>query len=203
MLDDLINLTHSYQFEEAEGYVQLLEVWLEGDLLNLSMDLHTGDSEDAQSWKVECVGALEHIVTLGYCYEFELYFDHVLLWPYIHPKTSLSFHGDALDPLAVVGALQTRHQELVGNWIPFGRFMNGSPFEMIRGRYGMLIEGPLPLVQAYAEVLENCGVSTGMTQPVPASYTNDESAGIEEIAVLTLNRESFVIAPKFNAHQVR
>jgi hypothetical protein len=202
MLEDLINTTRSQWFEEGEGYIHLLEVWLEGDVLNFSLDLYSGEDDNGQSWKVECVGPLEHVVSLGYSYSLELCFDHVLLWPYIHPKTSLSFHGEAQDPFAVVGALQTRHQELVGNWIPFGRFINGNPLEMIRGRYGMLIEGPLPLVQAYAEVLENYGVTNGFTQPVPASYSNDESAGIEEIALLILG-ESFVIAPKFNAHQVR
>lgn len=200
MLEDLIDATRSQWFEEGEGYIHLLEVWLEGDVLNLSLDVQSED-DDVQSWRVECVGPLEHTVSLGHCYELGLYFDHVLLWPYIYPKASLSFYGEASDPLAVVGALQMRHTELVGNWIPFGRFMNGNPFEMIRGRYGMLIEGPLPLVQAYAEVLETHGVSIGITQPKPANYTNDESAGIEEIAVLILC-ESFVIAPKFNANQV-
>jgi hypothetical protein len=202
MLEDLVDITRSLEFE-GNGFIQLPEIWLEGDVLNLSLDLHSSEDDGVQSWKVECVGPLEHSVSLGHCYSLELYFDHVLLWPYIQPTTSLSFYGEARDPLAVVGALQTRHQELVGNWIPFGRFINGSPVEMIRGRYGMLIEGPLPLVQAYAEVLEDSGVSNGMTQPVPASYSNDQSAGIEEIAVLILNRESFVIAPKFNANQVR
>lgn len=202
MLDNLINVVHSYLFEEGEGYVQLLEVWLEGDVLNLSLDVH-GEDHDVQSWKVECVGPLEHTVSLGHCYEFELYFEHVLLWPYIYPKASLSFYGEANDPLAVVGALQMRHTELVGNWIPFGRFMNGNPYEMIRGRYGMLIEGPLPLVQAYAEVLETHGVGIGITEPKPANYRNDSAAGLEEVATLILNRESFVVAPKFNAQQVR
>jgi hypothetical protein len=202
MLEDLVDITRSLEFEE-NGFIQLLEVWLEGDVLNLSLDLHSSEDDSVQSWKVECVGPLEHSVSLGHCYSLELYFDHVLLWPYIHPKTSLSFHGEANDPLTVVGALQTRHVELVGNWIPFGRFMNGNPFEMIRGRYGMLIEGPLPLVKAYAEVLETFGISNGMTELKPPTYTNDEAAGLEEIAVLTLNRESFVVAPKFNAHQVR
>ena len=201
MLDDLINLTQSHDFVEAEGFIQLLEVWLDGDVLNLSFDVHVG--EDDQPWKVECVGPLEHNLTLGHCYSIELSFDHVLLWPYIYPNISLSFYGEANDAYAVVGALQTKHLEMVGNWIPFGRFMNGSPLQMIRGRYGMLIEGPLPLVKSYAEVLDSFEISNGMTEPRPAAYTNDESAGLEEIAVLILNRENFVIAPKFNGQQVR
>ena len=203
MLDDLINVTKSYWIEEGEGYIHLLESWLEGDLLNLSLDLYDGDSGKEQSWKIECVGPLEHRLTLGHCYSLELCFEHVLLWPYIHPQTSLSFHGEASDPFAVVGALQTKHLEVVGNWIQFGRFINGNPFEMIRGRYGMLIEGPVPLVEAYAKVLDTFGISNGMSRLKPALYTNDEAAGIQEIAALILNEESFIVAPKFNAQQVR
>jgi hypothetical protein len=203
LLDDLITLRRSSWFEEGEGYIHLLEVWLEGDVLNLSLDFHSSEDDNDQSWKVECVGPLDHALTLGYCYEFELSFNHVLLWPYIHPNTSLSFHGEAKDPLAVVGALQTRHQALVGNWIPFGRYINGNPLEMIRGRYGMLIEGPFPLVQAYGRVLDTFGINNGMSELKSAAYRNDEAAGLEEIAALILNSESFVVAPKFNAQQMR
>jgi hypothetical protein len=201
MLDDLIDITQSEEIGE-NGFIQLIEMWLDEAVIKLSIDLYSGDGNNDQSWEVECVGPLDHLVSLGQC-DVHLYFDHELLWPYVYPETSLSFHGKANDPFAVVGALYTRHVGLVGTWIPFERFINGKPLEMIRGRFGMLAKGPLPLVQAYAQVLESFGVSTGLTEPQPAPYTNDEAAGLEEIAALLLNQGSFIIAPKFHARRVR
>src|SRR5262249_25647211 len=144
--------------------------------------------DDYQAWAVDCVGLLEHKMFLGECNHFELTHDHPLLWSYVYPKASLSFYGDAENPLTVFGALHERHLQLVDDWIPFGRFMNQDTLEMIRGRYGMLADGPTPLVEAYAQVLENFKISTKLTEPRPAYYTNDEFSGLAEVGVLILNK---------------
>lgn len=72
----------------------------------------------------------------------------------------MSFYGEAKDPFAVVGALYKRHLELAGSWIPFGRFMNWNTFEMIRGRYGMLADGPMPLVEGKSGLRGVSGILT-------------------------------------------
>ena len=88
MLDDLISLTHSSEFED--GTFQLAGVRVEQNVLTLSFDLNTGgDSEAFQSWEVECIGFLEHQISLGECDGFDLEYDHVLLWAYIYPEASL------------------------------------------------------------------------------------------------------------------
>jgi hypothetical protein len=202
MLNDLISLTHSERFEEY-GTLDLAGVRVEGDVSTFSLNLNTGGDSDAlQSWEVECVGLLEHQISLGECEGFDLQYDHVLLWPYIYPKASVSFYGEAKDHLAVVGALYKRHMELVGNWIRFSRFMNGNTIEMVRGRYGMLAEGPMPLVESYAQVLEAFDISARITDPKPAYYTNDEFSGLAEVALLIFNKGSYVVAPKFNARRL-
>ena len=55
--------------------------------------------------------------------------------------------------------------------------MNGNTIEMIRGRYGMLAEGPMPLVESYAQVLKAFDISANVTDPKPAYYTNNEFSG--------------------------
>src|SRR5882724_6460233 len=117
MLDDLISITNSLEFEEC-GSIDLAEMRLESDVLNLSLNLYPGDSDNYQAWRVECVAFLDHRVSLGRCDGFHLHFDHVLLWSYIYPQASVSFYGETKDPLAVVGALYKRHLELVGDWVP-------------------------------------------------------------------------------------
>ena len=184
--------------------LDLAGVRIEGDILTLSLNLNTGgDSDTHQSWEVESIGFLEHEISLGQCEGFDLEHDHVLLWPYIYPEVSVSFYGEAHDHLSVVGALFQRHLELVSTWIPFTRFMNGNTVAMIRGRYGMLADGPTPLVEAYAQVLEGFDVGVRVTEPRPAYYTNNEFSGLPEIAVLVLKKGCYVVAPKFNARRLR
>jgi len=203
MPDDLISLTHSHEFAEY-GTLDLGEARVEGNVLTLSINLNTGSEYDAyQSWEVECVDFLEHGLSLGPCEGFDLQYDHILLWSYIYPEASVSFYGEAHDPLAVLGALYERHHELAGNWIPFSRFMNGDTAELIRGRYGMLANGPVPLLESYVQFLEGFNIGASLTEPKPASYTNDELSGLEEVAVLILKEGSYVVAPKFNAHRLR
>lgn len=203
MLIDLSSLTNSYEFEE-HGTADLAGAHVEGNVITLSLNLYTGsDSDPQQSWEVECVDFLEHQLSLGQCDGFDLQYNHVSLWPYIYPQASVSFYGEADDHLAVIGALYKQHLELAGDWIPFGRFMNGNTVEMIRGRYGMLAHGPLPLVEAYAQVLESFNISAKLTEPTPAYYTNDEFSDSAEVAALILAKGSYVVAPQFNARRLR
>ena len=201
MLDDLIGLTWTDDFVE-DGALHLAGVRAEEDVLTLSLNLNTGDGSGAfQSWEVECIGFLEHQLSLGECDRFDLEYDHVLLWTHIYPQASVSFYGEAKDHLAVVGALYERHLELVDNWIPFDRFMNGNTIEMIRGRYGLLAKGPMPLMESYAQVLEAFDISASICNPRPAYYTNDEFSGLSEVAVLIFDTRSYVVATKFNARR--
>lgn len=198
MLDDLLELTNSYEFEEY-GTIDLVGVRISGNMV-LSLDIRIGGDADAhQSWEVECEGVLEDQISLGPCDRCDLYRDHVLLWPYIYPSSSVSFYGKAENHLAVVGALLKHHLALVDNWIPFDRFLNRNPVEMVGGRYGMLADGPLPLIESYARILESFGLNAGVSNPRPAPYTNDEFSGLAELGVLLLKRGSYVIATSFKS----
>ena len=67
MLNDLISLIDSYEFEEY-GTLDLARVRVEGDVLIFSLNLNTGGNSDAfQGWEVEGVGCLEHQIALGQC----------------------------------------------------------------------------------------------------------------------------------------
>jgi len=201
MLDKLVSLTHSDDFEEY-GTLDLVGVRTEINLLTLTFDFQIrSDRYEHQAWEVDCVGLLEHQMFLGECDYFELSNDHPLLWPYVYPKTSVSFYGEA-EPLTLLGALYQRHLELVSDWIPFGRFMNGNTLEIIRGRYGMLAEGPAPLVEAYAQVLESFKIGNSVTEPKPAYYTNDKFSGLAEVGVLILNKGCYFVSTSFNERRL-
>jgi hypothetical protein len=202
MLDKLVSLTHTYDFDEY-GTLRLIGARTETNVLTLTFDFDIwADKHEYQSWEVDCVGVLEHQMFLGECGSFELSHDHPLLWRYIYPKASVSFYGEAEESSAVFSALYQRHLELVGDWIPFGRFMNGNSLEMIRGRYGMLADGPAPLVEAYAQVLESFNISNKVTEPKPVYYTNDQFSGLAEVGVLILNKACYFVSTSFNERRL-
>ena len=202
MAGQLVHLTNS-TFEDY-GTFDLASVRLEGSELALQLNVFPkAESVDSQVWEIECVRVLDHKISLGNCESVELVADHILLWTYIYPQASVSFYGEVDDAFKIVGALYKRHRQLVAHWIPFGSFLNGDPVEMIRGRYGMFADGPLPLVRAYAEVLESYGIGVQISEPKPAAYTNNKKTGAAEVTVLILNRNCYVVAEKFNARKLR
>jgi len=200
-MDDLLEIIHSPEFEETEGIIDLARVRMEGDLLILSFNLIAGEAirEEDQAWEVECATVLDHSLTLGNCTEFSLHDDHPLLWQHIHPECSISFYGDVSNAEAIVGNLYNQHAKLVGHSIPFTRFLNGNPLDMVRGRYGMFAVGPAPLMEAYATVFESAGIKAGVSEPRPVRFTGDVFTGPSEIEVLVLGHRSYVIAQKFHA----
>ena len=200
MLDDLLSLTNSHEFDEY-GTINLVGVRLEENMI-LTLDLNLGGDTDVhQSWEIECKGVLEHQISLGPCDGCSLPRDHVLLWPYIYPCSSVSFYGEAKDPLTVVEELHKQHVQLVRDWIPFERFLNGNPVEMVSGKYGMLARGPLPLIESYAKVLESFGISCNTTEPRPAPYTN-ELSGLAEVEVLIFEKGCYFVATDFTARRL-
>ena len=114
------------------------------------------------------------------------------------PYALVSFYGKALDALSVVGALYARHVDLVEDWIPFHKYMNSEVLlaELIAGSFGMLADGPEPLVLAYAEVMQSYGFTTSHHSSVPPGDWVGESA---DLSVLILDK-SHVIASAFLAN---
>ena len=206
MLNELINLTHSIEFEEY-GALDLRGVSrVELNALRLSLNLNTGRETDAdQIWEVDCIDVQEHQISLGHYERFSLYNDHVLLWPYNSPTAFLSFYGEAEDPLAVVRALMNSHFDLTENLVPFEQYMNGHPLEMIAGRYGLLAEGPMPLIEVYKTVLDSFGIGAQIAKyRHDFNIGNDEFSGAPKLEVLVLRNERscYVVASTFNARRV-
>ena len=226
MLSQLISLTRSNNFQQS-GRLGLQGVtcdpsdYAPGDypwwsekpdfLMRLSFNLNTGDNEtDAQqTWEVECFAVREYQVLFGRCDGINLYTDHVLLWSYNSPKASVSFYGEAKDPLAVLTALMNCHSDLTEDYLPFGQFMNGDPLEMLAGRYGVLAEGPMPLMESYAKVLESFDIGTRIARQklgnCGASASDLDYIGEPELAkleILLLKRGCYVVASGFNARRI-
>jgi hypothetical protein len=160
------------------------------------------DFEDYGSLRLTTVESDGDSLSLGYHYGLEFFDDHVLLWPHLARRTSTSFYGKAENPLTVVGALYQRHKELVGEWLPFHRFLNSNIglSELISGRFGMLAEGPEPLVLAYEEVMRAHGFSASHLDPTKPVYGGgNERLGHNAPAFVLILDDSYVVAEQFVA----
>ena len=207
VLENLLDITKEIDFEDEDyGSLRLTAVESDRDTLRLSLHI-TGDEypEIHQNWHVLCSAVKEESLSLGHHSDLQLFDDHVLLWPHLARRTSTSFYGKVENPLAVIGALCVRHKELVGEWLPFHRFLNsniGLP-ELIAGGFGMLAEGPEPLVLAYEDVMRSHGFSTSHLDPTkPVYWGGNEWLDQKRPAfVLTLD-DSYVVAEQFAASPV-
>src|SRR5919205_3952376 len=176
MLEKLLAVAGLVDFEDY-GSLRLTDVgWSEAAL---TLSLHVSADEYPEfhpHWQVTCSGVREHCLSLGHSYDIQLYDDHVLLWPHTARRTSTSFYGRSVNPSAVAGALYERHCELTGKWIPFHRFLNPNVrlTELIAGGFGMLAEGPEPLILAYEEVMRRQGFVASHLDPSKPVYWGGE-----------------------------
>ena len=200
MLENLLDITR-VDFEDY-GSLYLTAADLDGDVLRLTLDISADEHpEIPQNWEVLCSGIREHCLTFGMHNRLEFFDKHVLLWPHLERHISTSFYGQAENPLAVYGALYQRHHELAGDWLPFHRFLNSSMglLELISGGYGMLAEGPAPLVLAYEEVMSAHGFSTAHREPATPAYGGGSWLELETKAFVLILDDSYVVAEQFVA----
>lgn len=205
MLEELLAITNLVDFEDY-GSLRLTHVEWSEDALTLFLNVSADEYPNVHPrWQVVCSGVREDCLSLGYSYDLQLSNDHVLLWPHVARRTSTSFYGKSENPSAVAGALYERHWGLAGKWIAFHRFLNPGVrlTELIAGGFGMLAEGPEPLILAYEEVMQQHGFSTSHLDPSKPVYWGGEG-WLEEKAALSalVLDESYVVAEKFIAKAV-
>jgi hypothetical protein len=205
MTQNLFEIIDSVDFEEYGSLFLTRVAWTQ-DRLDLFLELKDDYRPNLHpNWRVACSSVREERLSLGAHDELNLTFDHVLLWPHTASHTRVSFYGKSKDPSAVVGALYERHVSLVGHWMPFHRFLNGAPTvtDLIAGGYGMLAEGPEPLLLAYEEVMQQHGISASHHEPEPPAYCDGENWAEQtsSLAALVIG-ESYVVAADFRAETV-
>ena len=192
MIDALLKTISSVDYEDYGSLLVTRTERRNGDL-QLLLDVTADEEPDLpRNIQITCRAVRESNLSPGYYQDFQVSEDHVLLWHYTKPHFLTSFYGSVEAPLSVVGALCERHLDLAEDWIPLKKYMNPGVrlAELIGGAFGMLAEGPEPLVLAYEEVMQRYGVSTTSHQSHRAIDT--------KLMVMILDK-SYVIAEAFEA----
>ena len=203
MLEDLLKITDEIGFED-DGQVRCMSKSFDGDLVHLvvSIVILTAD-HFAQEWRVTCHG----VRTMGDsgCGDSLLLIEESpLLMPYQTEHGSLSFRGKPDNVDAAIGALWRRHKQVVGDEIPFEQFVNsGSLWDLLEGGFGRLACGPIPLITAYEEVLQEHGIEGKVSQVgMPNRLVGDKLVEENGDVRLLLVGSEYVIAERFEATKI-
>jgi hypothetical protein len=200
MLDALLTLTHTGEFEDSGG-VRFHAFEQGEDAIRLMLLVDPGDDSPNQRWRVDCSGVQRFELHGGWIETLETATDHPVLWDFTEPVVALHFYGPARDALAVVGALYERHRSLAGDWIPFHRYLN--PFAagtsaLLESTSGQLASGPACLIVGYTEALAAHQVGSSTLAPRPAKVWNGQQwVAPPALRALLLDR-SFIVAEKFS-----
>lgn len=178
--DHTLSLTHAHWSEDALALIIRLR----------------GSERLDKSWRLTCTGVREHELQLGDCSDpWEMSDDHVLLWPYKGPVASLYFSGRPNDPATAVGRLYEAHCRIVGNWHRFDRWFNRAVQvgELLSSGFGLLAEGPEPLILGYQEVLNSLKVPSSILTGAPIGDIWEDGS---PASVVVLFGKTFVVAER-------
>ena len=149
---------------DLNGWTRLDQFRYDYDSLVLDLTVATGrDNELPQHWRICCLNLGLFHLEPSPDYDVALVPNHVLLWKCTLPTSSLFINGKTDNHLCLVGALYAKHREVVGEFYNFGETFNETELVLSKG-YGLLATGPRPLLQAYAEVLEEYGVRASIPE---------------------------------------
>ena len=169
MIDSLISITESGEFEDSgEIFLQKFERSPSELLLHLKINL--GTDFKSQLWIIKCINPIKFQVDDEFVGNLELITEHVLLWPLQKLETDLFFYSAAANPSQIVGALYEQHMKITGGWFSFNQFTNGeiALTKLLSSNSGKIARGPVPLLQAYQEVLNDFKIKNSILEPRPS-----------------------------------
>ena len=217
MIQELLDSIDTLDFEEQGAICLLRAQWSHRshrshrsqknrDNLELTVEVFSGGDEASQKWIFLCQSVRKHQIVLNSFYDIELSHEHILLWPHTLPRSSLWFHGRSQNVPALVGDLYQAHHQMVADWFDFPRFFNASSysrslFELLKGGYGKLAEGPEPIIAAYQNVLQKHDIESSVTLKPAWHYHGKAENEPDELVVLLLG-DSRVIASSVTAQRI-
>jgi len=199
VLSQFLALTETLEYED-DGWLSITSAEWERSTLTLTTSVRLPDAAH-HNFRIVCTDPRSHhIVAAGVDDLVTLTADHVVLWPNTEQQGELYFNGAPNDPASLLGSLIETHLETVGRWYAVDYFLNlsGHATDVLRGGHGLLAKGPVPLLKAYAEVLDRHGAShSSPPYRDPVWWSDSQWIPEREQLFALIVGESYVVAPTF------
>ena len=111
-------------------------------------------------WLLHATGVAAMSMQLGAHGGVDLLGEHPLLIERLDRRARLLFRGAVDDVHAVAWELLAAYRSVMGTWGSDQDYWNQDPAGLLRGPAGILAEGPVTLMSAYARVLRQHGMFT-------------------------------------------
>lgn len=210
-MDELLSTIEAFGGED-HCLVRLESVsFVDNDpILTITIRQDWGDKE-WRRWRVVVSGLCEYSIAeaLG---SLSVHGDeHPVTRLCTDPWRELYFRGVPRSVDEAVGRLVLAHRGVVGDWVPFGRYLNPclDPDRLLAAGYGMLAHGPTFIVQAYAQALSERGLTLNFLAPHPYrrwewDWSGDGGRFIESTVPLTtlIIGNSFFVAEEFREQEI-
>lgn len=200
MLSDLIAFLDSEEFAD-EGRISLTSFDVRESVLDLDLALTIGsEGKPRERWRLLCHGPRRYRIEDTTSRSLEVWKEHPLLVPHVSRHGTLYFKGRPSSRGRTFIRLWTDHHRITEGWYPFETFLNPKMplLDLLGTGSGMLAEGPVPFMMAYAKSIEVYGVRcTLVGEKDPERWDGEkwvsEPRGLQAIVM----GKSFVIAQRF------
>lgn len=198
MIDDLVSLVGSLEFEESEGVLYIDSIQWESSS-HLLLTIGVWIDEQRQDWNVICKNVVSHHISNHRCCLLQISFDHPVLFPHIKPSKDLFISSQAVNTAAVFGQLAEAHMKMFVLWYPIQRFLNHgvSTIELLAGGHGLLATGPEPLIDRYREILDKHNIR----HTVLAGAHGRPVWNVDSAVIALILNDSFVAAHLIEAER--
>src|SRR6478672_6111147 len=149
-LQTLLALIAGKEFDEDDSWINITAARWSGRDIAIDLSVRLSD-EQLQHWSLECDDIRESRIVNSGASALEVLDDHPLLWPHNQLREVLYFRGKPADASATEGRLLEAHWSTVDRWLEFDRFLRPQVIQLLAAGHGKIAEGPLPLIQAYAD----------------------------------------------------
>ena len=188
-------------FDDAEGWIRLVDAnWFADDLkLNLSIQFH--DGRDPELWEISCLGVVEESLCSSGTEALSVSSNSPLLKPFLEPVVDIMFSQNLIESDALFGIVCSCSIEVMGRLESVTRFINAVP--TIRGicssNYGLLGRFPQSLAARIREALINKPIITNaLPGGLPRRWYGSKYVDYGRLKALAIGH-SYVIAEQFAA----
>lgn len=161
---------------------------------------------ESQAWRISS-SPLEYNLVSGHKDDIQLLESDPRLWDYTDLQSSLYFNGRSEDPTKLALELMRVHFELLGPKVSLGKYMRVGTWDVLQlcdEGFGLFAEGPLMVLEAYAQCLLRNGVGASLVGTRKARTWGAE--GWQELdtkpSLLCLG-ESWVVATGFRWERIK